>query len=415
MGASRKRARPRGGPRTGAPVKAARAGAPGARAAAAEAATAASEAAAAAYTSALLSSHPSVASKLGVLTTRAAPATLPTAAPAATGRGGGRGGRDGDADGGRDGGGSDHSGSEDNDSDDSEDGGAVMPASGATVADPPAGPAQAAAAALAAADAAAAEASPGGAGGVPIPLAKNAKVIVLLENANLETVKPSANATSYQLLNSDDHVSLLRKTRRDANTSARPDITHQCLLALMDSPLNKAGHLAVYIRTIRGVLIRVHPDTRIPRTAKRFAGLMVELLHKLKVRSTGGSTPLLQVVANPITSHLPVGCRRVLCSYHTENVVDMRAHALSILRLPPPRPPAGAQGGGDGEQLEDEAARRERETREVSVCYVIGAMAHGKVDADWVEETICVSEYTLSAATVCSRLVYAYECALGVL
>lgn len=242
---------------------------------------------------------------------------------------------------------------------------------------------------------------------------------MVLENANLETVKPSANATSYQLLNSDDHAGLLRKTRRDANTSARPDITHQCLLALMDSPLNKAGHLAVYIRTVRGVLIRVHPDTRIPRTSKRFAGLMVELLHKLKVRATGGSTPLLQVVANPITSHLPVGCRRVLCSYHTENVVDMRAHALSTLRLPPPPAPrtkVGAEGGEEGaEESEDEAARRDREAREVSVCYVIGAMAHGKVDADWVEETICVSEYTLSAATVCSRLVYAYECALGVL
>lgn len=76
--------------------------------------------------------------------------------------------------------------------------------------------------------------------------------------------------------------------------TARPDITHQvthirrlvcqislqtifldqCLLTLLDSPLNKAGMLQVYIQTAKGVLIEVNPSVRIPRTFKRFAGLM---------------------------------------------------------------------------------------------------------------------------------------------
>lgn len=43
---------------------------------------------------------------------------------------------------------------------------------------------------------------------------------------------------------------------------------------LMDSPLNRAGLLQVYIHTEKNVLIEINPQTRIPRTFKRFAGLM---------------------------------------------------------------------------------------------------------------------------------------------
>ena len=54
----------------------------------------------------------------------------------------------------------------------------------------------------------------------------------------------------------------------------RPDICHQSLLALLDSPLNKAGLLQIYLRTKKNVLIEIHPSLRIPRTIKRFNGLM---------------------------------------------------------------------------------------------------------------------------------------------
>lgn len=96
------------------------------------------------------------------------------------------------------------------------------------------------------------------------------RVVVVLQQANLETVKTKKG---YELLNCDDHVGLHRKMGRDPATS-RPDITHQLLLALLDSPLNKAGMLQIYIETAKHVLIEVSPHTRIPRTFKRFAGLM---------------------------------------------------------------------------------------------------------------------------------------------
>ena len=44
---------------------------------------------------------------------------------------------------------------------------------------------------------------------------------------------------------------------------------------ILDSPLNKAGRVqAVYVRTEKGVLIEVKPHVRVPRTFKRFAGVM---------------------------------------------------------------------------------------------------------------------------------------------
>ncbi len=46
----------------------------------------------------------------------------------------------------------------------------------------------------------------------------------------------------YQLLNCDDHASFLRRHGKDP-AQYRPDICHQALLAILDSPLAKAGHL----------------------------------------------------------------------------------------------------------------------------------------------------------------------------
>lgn len=147
----------------------------------------------------------------------------------------------------------------------------------------------------------------------PLEKDNTRRLIVVLEQACLETYKHSASSSStggrdggregakkggedkYSLLNCDDHQGVLAKMGRDI-AHARPDITHQCLLTLLDSPLNKAGKLQVYIHTAKGVLIEVNPSVRIPRTFKRFGGLMVQLLHRLSIRSINGSEKLLKVI-----------------------------------------------------------------------------------------------------------------------
>ncbi|KAF8477297.1 Alpha/beta knot methyltransferase [Kalaharituber pfeilii] len=221
------------------------------------------------------------------------------------------------------------------------------------------------------------------------PIASNDKstkrLIVVLAQACLETHKVSANGgEKYVLLNSDDHIGVLKKMGRDIS-DARPDILHQCLLTLLDSPINKAGKLQVYIQSTKGVLIEVNPTVRIPRTFKRFAGLMVQLLHKLSIRSTTSPEKLLKVIKNPVTQYLPPNCRKVTLSWDAP-VVNVREYINSL----------GA---------------------EESVCVVVGAMAKGKDDfADaWVDEKIGVSKYSLSASVACGKFCHAAEDCWGIL
>lgn len=71
------------------------------------------------------------------------------------------------------------------------------------------------------------------------------KLIVVLDQACLESVK-GAGGKEYQLLNPDKHKEVIARSGRDVS-AIRPDITHQCLLMLMDSPLNRMGLLQVII------------------------------------------------------------------------------------------------------------------------------------------------------------------------
>ncbi len=91
------------------------------------------------------------------------------------------------------------------------------------------------------------------------------------------------------LLNGDDHAGYISNQLKKDPADYRPDITHQCLLTLLDSPLNKAGKLEIYITTANNQVIKVHQATKIPRTYKRFAGLFAQLLKRLSIRAEESS------------------------------------------------------------------------------------------------------------------------------
>ncbi|KAM7441028.1 18S rRNA pseudouridine methyltransferase [Porites harrisoni] len=203
------------------------------------------------------------------------------------------------------------------------------------------------------------------------------RLIVILENASLEAVK---NGKNFELLNCDRHKTIMKKNKKDP-ASARPDIAHQCLLMLMDSPLNKAGLLQVYIHTEKNVLIEINPHTRIPRTFDRFCGLMVQLLHKLSIHAADGPQKLLKVIKNPVTDHLPTGCKKVGTSFHSDNLVKLKDV------IPKDEP----------------------------IVFVVGAMAHGSIDVPYVEDTVAISQYPLSGALTCSKICTAFEEAWGIL
>ena len=96
------------------------------------------------------------------------------------------------------------------------------------------------------------------------------KKYVVLEKAPLEIAMLKKQNV---LLNGDDHANYITNKLKKDPAEYRPDITHQCLLTLLDSPLNKGKKLQIYVTTTMNQVIKIHPSTRIPRTSKRSAAL----------------------------------------------------------------------------------------------------------------------------------------------
>ncbi|PKA53861.1 hypothetical protein AXF42_Ash011341 [Apostasia shenzhenica] len=206
-------------------------------------------------------------------------------------------------------------------------------------------------------------------------MSKKAGVIFILDKAPLEIGKVGKK---HQLLNSDDHANFLKKQNRDP-AEYRPDIVHQALLAILDSPLTKAGRLqALYIRTTRQALVEVKPYVRIPRTFRRFCGLMVQLLEKQKITAVGKREKLLALIKNPVTNHLPVNSQKIGLSYSSDKVVLMHDYVAAA-------------------------------SDDVSLVFVVGAMAHGVIDKGHIDDFISISHYPLSAACCISRICNALE------
>lgn len=112
---------------------------------------------------------------------------------------------------------------------------------------------------------------------------------------------------------------------------------------------------------------------------------MVQLLHRLSIRSVNSNEKLLKVIQNPISDHLPPNCRKVTLSFDAE-IVKVRDYVEEL--------------------REDE-----------SICVFVGAMAKGNDNfADqFVDEKISISNYSLSASVACSKFCHAAEDVWGII
>lgn len=272
-------------------------------------------------------------------------------------------------------------------------------------------------------------------------------VWVVLEQCSLETVKTKRG---FELLNCDDHQGACKRAGRNP-ADYRPDIVHQVLLALLDSPLNKAGGLRVLMQTKKNILIDVLPQTRIPRTFKRFCGLMgafshfttrtgevncaqpsrlpiplplarpsavVQLLHNLRVRAADSNETLLKVIKNPVTDHLPTGCTVV--------GLEVDAECVDPFDLPARLLGGSAAGGNAAAGAAPKGKKRAREAEAIAaapasaapptqLAFVIGAMSHGNINPNYITQTVSLSRYPLSAACTVSKLTCAFEHHWGIL
>ncbi|KAL2330984.1 hypothetical protein Fmac_018565 [Flemingia macrophylla] len=127
--------------------------------------------------------------------------------------------------------------------------------------------------------------------------------IFILDNASLQK---GLVRKKWKILNSDEDAQFLLKQKKNLN-DYRPDIIHEALRCILDSPLNKAGMVgAIYVKIDQGRVFEVKPHVRIPRTCSRFCGVIMELLQKSVVRAKETNDVLLRVVEEPITRHLPI-------------------------------------------------------------------------------------------------------------
>lgn len=183
----------------------------------------------------------------------------------------------------------------------------------------------------------------------------------------------------------------------------------QCLLTLLDSPVNKAGRLQVYIHTAKGVLIEVNPSVRIPRTFKRFCGLMGQFQQtyagtgcrthrERRDSSTSTSTfdPICQWPRETAQGHQSASLSTFLC---TERGPTLNIDALSnrtpslttsqriVTRSVRDSPPTASRDRTNTRltalSFDAEPVKLSKFLPTVpdthSVCVFVGAMAHGYV------------------------------------
>jgi len=185
------------------------------------------------------------------------------------------------------------------------------------------------------------------------------------------------------LLDSNFHHPAMRGLP-DADRRGRPDIMHVCLLAALDTPLNREGLLRLYVHTRQNKLITVDSSTRLPRAYNRFTGLIEHLF-------LAGSAP----PENPLLRIQDASLEEIIARIKPAKVIAFSEHGNSK--------PYGELFRGI--------------SRDDEVCTIIGGFPHGDFlsnVAGLSDEIVCIDPEQLEALTVLTRAICAYEDAFEV-
>lgn len=166
----------------------------------------------------------------------------------------------------------------------------------------------------------------------------------------------------------------------------RPDIVHTTLLQILGSPANLEGHVRTFVHTINDYIIRIRPDTRIPRSYPRFVGLMEQLFKEGRVPPKGEPLIILRK-----------GTLREL-------VKEVKPSMIFLLTE-------------QGRMIRSEVLGR-RLAEEEKPLVIVGGFQHGSFTARTIEmadEKIAVYRKPLDTWVVASIILHAYERALKIL
>ena len=209
----------------------------------------------------------------------------------------------------------------------------------------------------------------------------NKKLIIVLEGATLELGNLQKNP---QILNCDEHYKQIKSMKKNLE-DYRPDIIHQSLLSLFDSPLNKVGLLQVYIHTNKNIVIKINPKTRIPRTFKRFSGLFTQLLLKNEIKVNDTNETLLKVINLKIEDVLGKKIPKILLS-EKGRLVDIDIFCKNL------------NGSYSGKNNND-------------ICFIIGTNPKGNIE-DFIkynDDCIALSSFELDSNVVSAKICDSFE------
>lgn len=222
--------------------------------------------------------------------------------------------------------------------------------------------------------------------------------LVLVESA-LETIPkqlwnhPAVQKNSKQrrkppsaiLLDRSYHHSAM-KTLAQAEKRGRPDIVHFAMLEALGSPLNKEKLLQFYVHTLNDYVIRVNPETRLPRNYNRFVSLVEQLFEFGKVPPKSSETPLLALRQQTLT-HLMTEIQP--------------SYTLGLSRL------------GKPATLEASVSRLAAEKKPVVFLGGFPSGHFSEATNKLVNDIVHIDRETLETWTVTSRLIYEFERALS--
>ncbi|KXB05159.1 hypothetical protein AKJ49_01370 [candidate division MSBL1 archaeon SCGC-AAA382A03] len=181
------------------------------------------------------------------------------------------------------------------------------------------------------------------------------------------------------ILDSNYYHKPMRKLE-DSNRRGRPDIVHVCILAALDSPLNREGCLNMYIHTRNDEVINIDSETRIPRSYNRFIGLMEQLF---LVGGVPPDNPLMKLERGKNLTDL-------VDEINADKTITFTQEGRKI----------GRDELFDGLGLDND------------ICVVIGDFPHGDFlsNVDGLsDDLVCIYSESLDAVTVVTHAIQFYE------
>ncbi|MGZ5549343.1 MAG: ribosome biogenesis protein [Nitrososphaeraceae archaeon] len=125
---------------------------------------------------------------------------------------------------------------------------------------------------------------------ISVVLAESALEIIPPEIRNTELIinysKKVGQEISELFLDKSYHYSAMKEKNIDYIWKrGRPDLVHICLLSILSTPLFLKNLVDVYIHTIDNKVIFIGQQVRIPKSYRRFEGLMIKLYKEKEIIS----------------------------------------------------------------------------------------------------------------------------------